>query len=152
MNAAQAASLVVTVASVFFYHLAQKLTPATVNPALSLLATYAVAIVCSAALFFLFPLEGGVAGLSREVRAVPWPSWALGLTVVGIEGGFLWAYRAGWAMGPVALSANAISASALLLVGLVAFKDSLGARQIAGFVLCLAGLWLLTGGASKSTQ
>ncbi len=140
MNPHYFASLGVVVSSVFLYHVVIRYTPAHVHPILSLAATYVVAFLATLALFFAFPLKGALGG---ELRALPWASYVLGITIVGIEAGFLWAYRSGWTLGTAALTANAAAAVLLLLVGLLVFKDDLGLKQVAGFFVCLVGLWLL---------
>lgn len=127
----------------FLYHLVLKLAPASVPPALLLVVTYAVAFGISAGLLFTpwFPLKEN---LGTSLQQLPWHAYALGACVVGIELGFLWAYRVGLHPGLAGVFANALSGSALLLVAALFFRDVPTLRQGIGFVVCLFGLWLLS--------
>lgn len=131
------ASALVAVVSVAGYHLSIKAQSPTVNPFLPLAAAYFIAFfVCVAGLFIWS--EG-----SRSLTALrPNVVW-LALSVVGIEVGFLLAYRAGWNVGYAALLVNVCSTLVLLPVALFYFKDQLGLQKITGIVLSLAGLALL---------
>lgn len=131
------ASALVAVVSVAGYHLSIKAQSPTVNPFLPLAAAYFIAFfVCVAGL--LLWSDG-----SRSLTALrPNVVW-LALSVVGIEVGFLLAYRAGWNVGYAALLVNVCSTLVLLPVALFYFKDQLDPRKITGIVLSLAGLALL---------
>ena len=84
------ASALVAVVSVAGYHLSIKAQSPTVNPFLPLAAAYFIAFfVCVAGLFFW---SDGSRSLTALRPSVVW----LALSVVGIEVGFLLAYRAGW--------------------------------------------------------
>ena len=85
-------SIALTVLSNVLYHVFQKLTPATAHPMLSLAATYATALVLCLALLPFFPPPGG---LAASLRGLAWPSFALAAAILGLEVGFLLAYRAG---------------------------------------------------------
>jgi drug/metabolite transporter (DMT)-like permease len=131
------ATLLVAVVSVAGYHLSIKAQPAAVNPFLPLAAAYFIAFfVCVAGLFLW---SDGSRSLTALRPSVLW----LALSVVGIEVGFLLAYRAGWNVGYAALLVNVCSTLVLLPVALLYFKDQLDPQKIAGVVLSLAGLALL---------
>ena len=72
----------------------------------------------------------------------------VGLGALGIELGFLLAYRAGWVISGASLVANSMVAVALLLIGAVAFSEHISMSRAAGIVLCLVGLWLVARPAS----
>ena len=74
------------------YHVFIKLTPAEVHPAVSLMATYATATAICAVLVPLFPRQGR---LLDEFKELNWVSYALAAALVGLQMGFLLAYRAG---------------------------------------------------------
>lgn len=131
------ASLALAVASVAGYHLAMKLVPAHVNPFLPLAAAYLLAFACCVAGLFLWPTG------TRSLTALHPGVFALALSVVGIEVGFLLAYRAGVSAGYGALLVNVCATLVLIPVALFWFKDHLTPSKIAGVVLSLAGLALL---------
>jgi hypothetical protein len=84
-------AIALTILSSMLYHVLLKLTPKGAHPALSLLITYATAAaICGGALFFL-PLK---TSLGEALRQLNWASYGLALGLVGLEFGFLLAYRA----------------------------------------------------------
>lgn len=133
----QLASLALAVASVVGYHLAMKLVPAHVNPFLPLAAAYLLAFACCVAGVFLWPTG------TRALSALHPGVLVLGLTVVGIEVGFLLAYRSGISAGYGALLVNVSATLVLLPVAWIFFRDQLTPSKFAGVALSLAGLALL---------
>jgi drug/metabolite transporter (DMT)-like permease len=77
------------------------------------------------------------------VRKVGWPSVALGAVIVGLELGFLLAYRAGWNLSLASLVSNTTVALLLIPVGLLLFKEELKPVHIVGVLLALVGLVLV---------
>lgn len=108
----------------------------------SLLVTYAVALLMTCAALPFFPSEPA-ASWPAQLRAVNWASYALGLAIVGLELGFLLAYRAGWKVGVAALYSNAAVTLLLVPAGILAFQERLDARKALGLALAGGGLWLL---------
>jgi multidrug transporter EmrE-like cation transporter len=64
----------------------------------------------------------------------------LGFAVVGLEIGFLLAYRAGWNISLAGLYANVIVALILIPIGIVFFKDQISVTKAVGIVLSIAGI------------
>lgn len=123
------------------YHLSARGAAKGMNPFAALVLVYAVAAVASLALYFATAKGEGVMAQMRQANAA---NWLLGLAVVGLEGGFLCLYRHGWSasVGPiVTYSAVAVL---LLAVGAAFLGEHVGWRQVAGVVLCLAGIALVT--------
>ena len=130
-------ALSIAIVSAACYHLSMKMLPGTVNPFLPLVAAYAMALVLCLIGLALWP-EG-----SRSLSALRPSVFGVALGVVGIEIGFLLAYRAGWNVGYAALVANVCSTIILLPVGLIYFREQITPQKFAGVVLSLAGLALL---------
>lgn len=130
-------SIILAVLSSMLYHVILKFTPPTVNPALSLAVTYGVSLALCLALLPLFPLEGPVGKALGELN---WASYALAAALVGLEVGFLLAYRAGWQVSTAALIVNVAATVLLVPVGIAAFEESLSPLNVTGIVFCLAGL------------
>lgn len=122
------------------YHLVTRSIPAGVHPLVTLTITYLTAAALSVLLLPVFPLKGG---LGEELRHVNWTSFALAVAILGIEAGFLLAYRAGWNISLADLVANASAMVILLPIGLIAFRERLTLAQVGGLVLCAAGLILI---------
>ena len=134
------AAIILTVASNVLYHIFQKITPTAVNPLLALAVTYATSTMFCLGVFFILP---GHKALAESLKVITWSSMALGLAIVGLELGFLLAYRSGWNIGIAALASTVAVALILLPIGLVFFKERLSLANSAGFVLCIAGLVLM---------
>jgi uncharacterized membrane protein len=128
------------IAGTTMYHVAQKSVPQQVNPLLSLLVNYATALVVT--LLFL-PFYPQRTGGSIALKSLNWASYAVGLSIVGVELGVLLAYRAGWKISVASLVTNVATALLLVVVGLISFGEHLSAKNAAGIVLCLAGLVLV---------
>jgi drug/metabolite transporter (DMT)-like permease len=134
------ASITLAVLGSIAYHVIVKFTPAGVNPAVSLGTSYAVALGLCAALLLVFPLGETVI---REVKKLNWASYALALALVGLEVGFLLAYRAGWKISTAAIIVNVAATLLLIPVGIFLFKERLSPVNIAGILVCLVGLVLV---------
>jgi len=122
------------------YHLVLKLTPAGVNPLLSLLVTYALVTVLFGAILLIAP--GGFEW-KQEVRQINWTALALAAAIVGLDLGFLFLYRSGFEVSLGALVTQSAAAMLLLAIGVAVFREKLSAPNAVGLVLCLAGLWLV---------
>jgi drug/metabolite transporter (DMT)-like permease len=133
-------SIGLTVISNALYHVVQKSTPGTVNPALSLAVTYATAAVVCLALLPFFPLRGG---LVQSLRELNWASYALAFTLIGLELGFLLAYRAGWNISLGAIVSNVAVMLLLVPVGLLWFREKLSLVNLVGIGVCILGLVLV---------
>ena len=133
--------LFLIVGSNIVYQLSSRGAAKNVNPFAALVVAYAIATVASLALFFATAKDSS---LAAQVRELNWANYALGLSIIGLEGGFLCLYRAGWSasVGPiVTYSAVAVL---LLLIGAFFLGEHVGWKQIAGVALCLAGIALVT--------
>ena len=117
--------LALAIACTVGYHLVLKLTPAGVNPLLSLLVT-----------------PGGFEW-KQEVRQINWTALALATVIVGLDLGFLFLYRSGFEVSLGALVTQSAAASLLLAIGVLVFKERLSVANAAGLVLCFVGLWLV---------
>lgn len=133
-------AIALTVLSNVLYHLFQKTISPNVNPLLSLAVTYLVAAGATVLLLPMFPLQGA---LGAELRKLNWASVGLGAVIVGLELGFLLAYRAGWNLNLASLVANTTVALLLIPLGLLVFKEQLTPLNMLGVVLAIAGLILV---------
>lgn len=132
-----------TIISNVFYHIIQKVTPQDANPVLSLGVSYVIAAVICFLLIPFFPLKDG---MRAELQRLNWTAIALALTLVGLEVGFLLAYRAGWIVSMGGLVSNATVSILLLPIGIVLFSDKLSATNVAGVLVTVAGLVLMNWG------
>jgi len=133
-------SLGLAIVSSVFYHLIQKLIPTSVNPALSLIITYLTAAILSLALIPLYPFKDGLAAALKQLN---WTSVGLSFAIIGLEIGFLLAYRAGWNVSVTAVISNVTVALILIPVGLLFFKEKVSWVNLLGIVVCIAGLIMI---------
>jgi uncharacterized membrane protein len=122
------------------YHLVLKVTPAGVNPLLSLMLTYALVTLVFGVILLVAP--GGFEW-RQELRHLNWTALALAVVIVGLDLGFLFLYRSGFAVSLGALVTQSAAALLLLAIGVVAFREHLSVANAVGLVLCLVGLWLV---------
>lgn len=122
------------------YHLVLKLTPAGVNPLLSLMLTYGLVTLVFGAILLLSP--GGLEW-RHELRQLNWTALALAVAIVGLDLGFLFLYRSGFEVSLGALVTQSAAALILLVIGVAAFREKLSGANALGLVLCLVGLWLV---------
>lgn len=132
-------SITLAIGSSALYHFVAKSTPSNVNFTVSLLVTYGVAFGMTLFTFFFFPTKSVIA----ELKLLNWASIGLAVAIVGIEFGFLLTYRAGWNLGIAAVLVNVVASLILVPVAVFIFKDKISLVNIAGILVCLAGLMML---------
>ncbi|MGR6835969.1 EamA family transporter [Syntrophomonas erecta] len=132
--------IVLTIVANVFYHIFQKSIPEAANPMLSLIITYLTATLLSV-LILLFGFKD--TSIIAEIRKVNWASYALGVAIIGLELGFLLAYRAGWNVSLGALISNIAVSVLLIPIGIALFKETLTMQSFLGIVLCVSGLILI---------
>jgi uncharacterized membrane protein len=137
----QAAWLVLAIVATFGYHLVIKLTPAGVNPLVSLAVTYATVTVLLVGAALVTP-DG--APLRDSLRQVNWTAPVLAGTIVGLDLGFLLLYRSGFDLSLGQIVTQSAAALMLIAVGVVAFRERLSPANVAGIGMCIAGLWLIS--------
>ena len=75
------------------YQICAKSVPDGMNPFASLTVTYLVAAAASAVLYFSLNRGGNII---QEITRTNWAPITLGLVIVGLEAGYIYAYKAGW--------------------------------------------------------
>ena len=83
---------------------------------------------------------GSAGNLIREYGKLNWAPFVLGIVIVGLEVGWIYAYKAGWQVSTGFIVQSAFLAAALLLVGYVLYHESLSWNKIVGVMICLIGL------------
>ena len=134
-------SVGLAILSNLLYNVSQKLTPSAANPAVVLAVTYLIGLGLSVTvLWIFFPLR---TSLGQAVRQLNWTTLTLGVAVVGAELGFLLGYRAGWRISLLQIVVSTSVTLLLIPLGLAAFREKVSWVNVAGVVLCLAGLVLI---------
>ena len=133
--------ILIIVGSNVLYNVVTKNTPEKVNTFASLAVTYAVGAAASFLIFFVTAKEKN---FFAALRGANWTTFALGVVIVGLEAGYLLAYRNGWKMNVLSVTANIILAIALIAVSLIFYRESISLKQLAGVALCIGGLTLIS--------
>jgi drug/metabolite transporter (DMT)-like permease len=134
------APIALAVVSNVFYHLLQKATPTDVNPFVALAVTYATALAACLVLLLAFPSPFGA---GESLARINWASIGLGVAIVGLEVGYLLAYRMGWQVSLAGLISNVTVGLILLPIGLVLFRERLSFVNGLGILMCIAGIILM---------
>lgn len=132
--------LALVVLSNVFYQICAKSVPDAMNPFASLTITYAIGALASLALY-LGLHKGG--NLLSEYKNANWAPFVLGLSIVGLEVGYIFAYKAGWPVSTAQIVQAAILAVILIFVGYAFYKEAITWNKIAGIAVCLIGLGLI---------
>ena len=119
------------------YHICAKTTPEGVHPFASLTVTYLTGAVLSAILYCVLAPQ---ANLVKECSRLNWAPFALGIVIVGLEGGWLYAYKAGWQVNTGFIVQSAFVSVLLLFVGYFLYREALSWNKLLGTAICLLGL------------
>ena len=72
-----------------------------------------------------------------------WTSFVLGIVIVGLEAGWIYAYKAGWQVSTGFIVQSAFLAASLLFVGYFLYHESLTWNKLLGVAICLVGLFFI---------
>lgn len=133
--------ILLVVISNVFYNVSTKCIPQDANSFLSLTVTYLTAAMIS---FVVFCITGRPEQLAAEFSKLNWTSFVLGISIIGLELGYIFIYRVGWKVSVGSLVANILLACVLLVVGMFLFKEHISLRQLIGMVICAVGLIIIT--------
>ena len=123
-----------------FYHVASKSIPVEQNAFMGLVVNYATALIASALMFWLTPHEK----ILVEAARTNWACILMGLSITGVEVGFVMIYRAGGELSTASLIVSILIALAMLAVGGIFYGEQITLRKIFGAVLCMAGVIVLS--------
>lgn len=123
-----------------FYQICAKSVPEKMNPLASLTVTYLVGAIVSLVLYYILNKD---ANILEEYHKINWAPFVLGIVIVGLEVGFIYAYKAGWPVSTAQIVQAAVLAVFLIFVGFFLYKESITWNKIIGIFVCLAGLGLI---------
>ena len=132
--------IALVVLSNIVYQICAKSVPETMHPLASLTVTYLVGAAISAALYFAVNRGGN---LIREYSELNWAPIVLGVVIVGLEVGFIYAYKAGWQVSTASIVQSSFLAVALLAVGFFIYREQISASKAIGMLICLVGLYFI---------
>ena len=136
----QFAWLLLAIVTTVGYHLVMKLTPAAVNPFLSLAASYMIGAAVFLACYALTP---DAPPLREALKPLNWTVFGLVVAVVGLDVAFLMLYRTGFDVSLGQILTQSGAALVLLIAGVALFREKLSVANLAGVALCVVGFWLI---------
>lgn len=132
--------IVLVVFSNIVYQICAKGVPKNMDAMASMTITYLVGAACSAVMYFVMNKDGN---LLQEYAKTNWAPIFLGVSVVGLEVGFIYAYKNGWAVSTLSIVQSAFLAVVLIIVGAVLYHEAITVNKVIGIVICLIGLYFI---------
>lgn len=132
--------LALVVLSNVFYQICAKSVPNDMDPLASLTVTYLIGAVLS---FILYCILNRSTNILHEYSKLNWAPFVLGLVIVGLEVGYIYAFKAGWPVSTAQIVQSAVLAVILIFAGYILYKESITWNKITGIIICLAGLLLI---------
>ena len=129
--------MVLIIASNTVYQICSKGIPGNVSPFASLTITYLVGAIVSAVMHCV---TQPTVNLFQEFTKMNWAPFVLGLVVVGLEVGWIYAYRAGWQVSTGMIVHCSFLAVVLIFVGYLLYHEALSWNKLVGIAICLVGL------------
>lgn len=129
--------IALVVLSNVIYQICAKSVPDSMNPLASLTVTYIIGAIASVILYFILNED---ANLIKEYEKLNWAPFVLGLVIVGLEVGFIYAYKAGWQVSTASVVQSSFLAVALIFVGFLIYGEKITCNKILGIIICLIGL------------
>ncbi len=133
------APTIVLLGAVSFHYFAGRI-PTSLNPIVAVTATYVAIAIIAACLIPLFPSDGG---LVKQVRQLSWIQIAMAISVLLLDIGFILMYRNGWDISTGNLVTSVFTNIALLLIGALIIGDKATLTNIAGVLICIAGVAMI---------
>ena len=132
--------IVLIVASNILYQICAKSVPKDMDVMASMTVTYLVGAVCSGLMFFSMNRTPHLLQECSKLNAAP---ILLGISVVGLEVGYIYAYKVGWPVSIASTVQSAFLAVALIFVGALLYNETITLQKVIGVIICLAGLYLI---------
>ncbi len=132
--------MVLVVFSNILYQICTKSVPEKMNPFASLTVTY---LVSAAVCLVLYYVLGSGGNILKEYGKLNWAPFVLGIVIIGLEAGWIYAYKAGWQVSTGFIVQSAFLSTALLIVGFFLYHESLTWNKLLGVAVCLIGLIII---------
>lgn len=123
-----------------FYNVCAKSTPLDADAYLSMAVSYLTGGIIS---FVIFCFTRPVSTFNLEILKLKWTAPLLGCSIVALEVGYIYAYRAGWKINTASLVTNIALAVMLLFIGWIFYGEAMTLRKSIGIGICSIGLIFL---------
>lgn len=119
------------------YQICAKGVPGNASPFAALTITYIVGAIFSTVMHFItYP----TVNILKEFAKMNWTPYVLGLVIVGLEVGWIYAYKAGWQVSTGFIVHSAFLTVILIFVGFILYHEPITWNKIVGIGICLVGL------------
>lgn len=132
--------IALVVISNIVYQICAKSVPKDMDAMASMVVTYLVGAACSAVMFYVMHKDGNLLREYSKLNAAP---ILLGVSVVGLEAGFIYAYKAGWPVSTASIVQSAFLSAALIFVGALLYREAITVNKVIGVAICLIGLYFI---------
>lgn len=129
--------VLIVVAANVTYDVSSKSIPEELNAFAGITITYSLLVVLN---FILFQVLNPTGSLLAEFTQVNWAVVLFALASVGLESGYIFLYRKGWNLSLGGVVCNILLAICMVMIGFLAFHETVSAKQLFGVILCTAGL------------
>ena len=133
--------ITVLILSNVLYQITAKKLPEQIDTFIAMVITYLIAAVCSLVLYFT--IGNKEISISQQLTHVNWATILLGFSVIGLEVGAIFAYKAGWEISVLSIAQSAVLAIILIMVGYFFFNEAITSQKIIGILICLVGLYFI---------
>jgi drug/metabolite transporter (DMT)-like permease len=130
-------SAAIAIISMIAYQIFTKKISADINPVVSVIGVYLVALLLTCALVPFF-VPGGE--FMQHAQKIGWAQIGVAVTIVGIEIGFLLMYRHGWSLSTGYIMTSVAVNIALMIIGVLFFREQLTPVNLLGLLLCIVGV------------
>ena len=114
--------IILVILSNVIYQICAKSIPTAANPFAALTVTYIVGTITSTIMYFALNKHGN---LIKEFGRLNWAPFVLGVVLVGLEVGWIYAYKAGWQVSTAFIMQSSFLAILLIFVGLLLYNEPL---------------------------
>ena len=135
--------IALVVLSNILYQICAKSVPHGMDPLASLTVTYLVAAAVCGALYFALNRGGN---LLHEYGRMNWAPVVLGVVIIGLEVGWIYAYKAGWPVSTGFIVQSSFLCVALVFVGRLLYREALTWNKLLGVAICMIGLIFINRG------
>jgi drug/metabolite transporter (DMT)-like permease len=129
------------IASVLLYQIGQKALPIGMNHWHALIIYYLIALVV---VFGFMIFERPEKTLLESAKSTNWAVIMVALSIVGIELGWILAFRAGANLNTTGIIVNAVVGVLVIPIGVWFFQEKFTWVNLIGILLSLFGLFLIT--------
>lgn len=133
-------SATLAIAGAVGYQYFIKRIPASLNPFISVIGIYAAILVIGISVLPFLSYDGGIL---EQIRQLSWVQFAVAVSILLLDVGFLLMYRYGWKLSTGSLITGVFTNIILLILGVGLLGESVTVANIMGIIMCIIGVVLV---------